>query len=290
MELILGVALVLVLILLLLVYAAHTGALGFAPGGAVQRAGEPDELVVATFNIRNGLAWDGSSSWVFRSRSTGRAARALGADILAVQEAYSFQNRFLRSSLSGYRLVGRGRGVRGGEWCTIYVRRDRLRILQVTTRWFGDDPERPGSRLPGASFPRIGTHARLVVEPDGAAFEVVNTHLDERDADNRRRSVEQLVEWLDPAVPRVVVGDLNATWEREPDLFAVLTSAGLSDALPRDAGGTTHGFRGVSGKQRIDHIFVSGEWEVVESHVVVAEQARRLPSDHWPVVATLRLR
>lgn len=279
----------------LYLFVAHTGALGFAPRGEVARAGGDDELVVATFNIRNGRAWDGSSSWIFRGRSAAGLARSLGADILGVQEAYSFQNRFLKTSLPGYQLVGRGRGARGGEWCSIYVRRDRLRVVASSTRWFGDDPDRPGIRLPGSKHPRIGTLVRLAIDGSDSdspevEFEVINTHLDHRSAENRRRSVEQLVTWLDPEAPRVVMGDLNATWGREPELFAVLTGAGLVDALPRGAGGTAHAFRGGTDHRRIDHIFVSSEWEVVDSRVVADERTRRLPSDHWPVVARLRLR
>ena len=272
-----------------------TGGFGLSPPGPVRRTGGDDELVVATFNIRNGLAWDGTDSWVFRARSTARTARDLGADVLAVQEAHWFQNRFLRSALREYDAVGRGRSRWGGEWCTVFVRRDRLRVVRTRTRWFGDDPDRPGALLPGTRIPRIGTIVRLALEDRDPAgekreFDLANTHLDHRRAENRRRSVEQLVSWLDPAVPRVVVGDLNASWPGEPELFAVLTGAGLDDALPRDAGGTFHSFRGGVDHPRIDHIFVSDHWEVVDSRVEADLRTRRLPSDHWPVVARLRLR
>lgn len=271
-----------------------TGRCGFAPRGPVRRAGTDDELVVATFNIRNGWAWDRSSSWPFRARSTARTARYLGADVLALQEAHSFQNRFLRSALPGYEMVGRGRSARGGEWCTVFVRRDRLRVLDTRTRWFGDHPDRPGSSLPGTRIPRIATIVHLAMADDPATpgaleIQLVNTHLDHRRASNRLRSVEQLVGWLDADVPCVVVGDLNASWRREPELFEVLTDAGLSDAVVRDAGGTFHGFRGGVDHPRIDHIFVSGHWEVVDSAVVADDRTRRFPSDHWPVVARLRL-
>lgn len=274
--------------------AMITGRCGFAPRGPVRRAGTDDELVVATFNIRNGWAWDRSSSWPFRARSTARTARYLGADVLALQEAHSFQNRFLRSALPGYEMVGRGRSARGGEWCTVFVRRDRLRVLDTRTRWFGDHPDRPGSLLPGTRIPRIATIVRLVrgdhtVADGGRDFDLVNTHLDHRRADNRRRSVEQLVSWLDADVPCVVVGDLNASWRREPELFSELTDAGFTDALASDAGGTFHGFRGGVDHPRIDHIFVSDQWEVVDSAVVADDRTRRFPSDHWPVVARLRL-
>lgn len=267
-----------------------TGGFGFAPRGPVRRTGADDELVVATFNIRNGLAWDGTNSWVFRARSTARTARDLGADVLAVQEAHWFQNRFLRSALREYDAVGRGRHRWGGERCTVFVRRDRLRVLDTRTRWFGHDPDRPGALLAGTRIPRVATVVHLAMAADDRKLQLVNTHLDHRSADNRRRSVEQLVSWLDPDAPCVVVGDLNASWSREPELFEVLTGAGLTDALASDAGGTFHGFRGGVDHPRIDHIFVSDHWEVVHSRVAADHRSERLPSDHWPVLARLRLR
>jgi endonuclease/exonuclease/phosphatase family metal-dependent hydrolase len=118
----------------------------------------------------------------------------------------------------------------------------------------------------------------------------VNTHLDERHPANRLRSMHQLVGWLDGEVDRIVVGDLNATLRSEPDLFAVLTEAGLVDALPLDAGGTAHDYRGGTDHRRIDHIFVSRDWSVASARVVADDRVQRFPSDHWPVVAHLRRR
>jgi endonuclease/exonuclease/phosphatase family metal-dependent hydrolase/membrane-associated phospholipid phosphatase len=263
---------------------------GLPPGGPVPRSCADDELVVASFNVRNGRAWDRGNSWPLRSRAAAVMARDLGADILAVQEAFGFQGRFLAAALPGYEQVGRGRGARGGEWCPVYVRTDRLRVVRTDTRWFGDTPDTPGSRLEGASFPRIGTHVRLAEVAGGRELEIVNTHLDERSRANRLRSVQQLVGWLDPTLPRMVVGDLNATLRSEPELFAVLTEASLADALPADAAGTAHDYRGGTDHRRIDHIFVSGDWTVVAAGVVADDRRRRFPSDHWPVVARLRWR
>jgi endonuclease/exonuclease/phosphatase family metal-dependent hydrolase len=263
---------------------------GLPPTGPVGRAGADDELVVASFNVRNGRAWDRWNSWPLRARATATMARELGADILAVQEAFAFQGRYLAAALSGYEQVGRGRGARGGELCAVYVRADQLRIVDSTTRWFGATPDAPGSRLDGASFPRIGTYVRLAMVAGRREIEIVNTHLDERHPENRLRSVLQLVEWLDPEAPRMVVGDLNATLRSEPELFDVLRRAGLEDALPADAGGTAHDYRGGTDHRRIDHIFVSRDWEVVSAGVVADDRVRRFPSDHWPVVAHLRWR
>jgi endonuclease/exonuclease/phosphatase family metal-dependent hydrolase/membrane-associated phospholipid phosphatase len=263
---------------------------GMPPTGAVARTGGDDELVVATFNIRNGRAWDGWDSWPLRARAAAADARDLGADVLAIQEAFAFQSRFLAAALPGYERVGRGRGRRGGEWCPVYVRADRLRVVAASTRWYGEQPDQPGSRLSDASFPRIATEVRLAEVGSGAELVVVNTHLDERHPANRRRSAEQLVDRLAPDVATVVLGDLNATPEAEPELFAVFARAGLADALPDATAGTAHDFRGGTDHRRIDHILVSDHWEVVDAAVVADERTRRLPSDHWPVRARLRRR
>ena len=246
------------------------------------------ELVVASFNIRNGRAFDGLQSWPFRRGATRRMVRLLDADVLGVQEAYACQARYLDGSLPDHERHGRGRNRRGGEWCAVYVRRTGFAVESATTRWYGERPDVPGSRLVGASFPRVVTSVRIRTGTD--VFDVWNTHLDERDAANRDIAVAQLVSWLDDAVPTVVVGDLNATEDAQPSLFATLSSAGLTAALPPDAGGTAHDYRRGGNHRRLDHIFVSAHWDVVDAGVVAADVGWRYPSDHWPVRARLRLR
>jgi endonuclease/exonuclease/phosphatase family metal-dependent hydrolase/membrane-associated phospholipid phosphatase len=264
---------------------------GLPPGGPVARAGAEDEVVIASFNVRNGRAWDKWESWPLRARTAARYARGLGADILGVQEAFGFQVRFLGAALPGYEVVGRGRGAKGGEWCPLFVRADRFEVLDAATQWFGETPDIAGSRLPSASFPRIATRVRLRVRDTGQVVEVVNTHFDERHPENRLQSARQVVGWLDPGEAHAVMGDLNATWKAEHELFAVLTDAGLRDAFPAGAehGGTAHDFRGGTRHRRIDHLFLSEHFTVVSATVVADERTRRFPSDHWAVRAVTRL-
>lgn len=264
-------------------------AVGLPPTGPVRRAGADDELVVASFNLRNGRAWDWLDSWPFRARQAAHQARALGADVLGVQEAFAFQSRFVGAALPGYVRVGRGRGRVGGEWCAVYVRDDRLEVLDDVTRWYGPEPERPGSKHDGASFPRTATHLRLRVRATGVELQLVNTHLDAHRAELRASSIEQLLSWLAPDVPTVVLGDLNATRDRDPAVFELLEAAGFVDALPDDGLGTAHDFHGGTDHARLDHILVRGPVEVVHGAVVADDRTRRLPSDHWPVTAHLRI-
>jgi endonuclease/exonuclease/phosphatase family metal-dependent hydrolase len=245
-------------------------------------------LRVASFNVRNGRALDGRNSWPCRRRAAAAAVAGLDADVVGLQEVFAFQQRSLLRRLDGYVAVGRGRDDgRRGERTPLLLREATVRAVAHATRWYGDDPDRPGTRLPGARFPRIATLATVEVRATGALAQVVCTHLDASRRDARRAAAEQLAGWLDPSLPRVVVGDLNARPDA-PEL-APLLAVGLRHALPPAAGGTNHDFTGRTDGQRIDHILVSEEVEVLAAEVAHPRPGGRLPSDHWPVVADLVL-
>lgn len=245
------------------------------------------DLVVVTFNIRNGLAPDGRNAWPLRRPATAEALRQLGADLVGLQEAYAFQLRYLLRALDGYNATGDGRSRRRrGERCAVLTRRARLRVVHTVTRWFGATPDRPGSRLPGAKRPRAATVVRLVDEESGVDLDVVNTHLDDRVAENRVASLRQLATWVAPSRPTIVMGDFNTT-PHDAEAFSVLHRAGLRPALGDIAPGTAHQFRGGTSGPHLDHVLVSRHFEVVEASVAAGFDGR-LPSDHWPVRAVLR--
>lgn len=247
------------------------------------------ELRVATFNVRNGRAFDGLRSWPFRRRVTAAAIAGLEADLVALQEVYPCQRRSLLRHLPTYGAVGQGRSGAGrGEASPILWRRGTVRVEEHATRWYGPTPDGPGSRPDGARFPRIATLARVRVGPEGRLVQVVSTHLDAHDHDLRVAAAGQLAGWLDPAVPLIVLGDLNAT--PGSAVLAPLLAAGLRSALPGEAGGTEHGWTGRIDRRRIDHVLVSDDVEVRWADVLHPRPGGRLPSDHWPVVADLRLR
>ncbi len=250
----------------------------------------PDEIVVGTFNIRNGLALDGVNSWPFRRSSTSATLNSLDADVVGLQEVYAFQRRYLLRRAKEYRAVGSGRGGGWrGEHCPILVR-DPVEVVSDVTRWFGDDPDRPGARLPGASFPRIATIVQCRHIVSGREFDVANVHLDEHLEENRVRSVALLADWLDDARPAIVLGDFN-TMDDDVEVMAPLRDAGF-EFVPFQAG-TNHDFTGKTDGPRLDHVLIrsaeGGHWQVLSSVVLTERLGRRLPSDHWPAVARLRL-
>ena len=50
---------------------------------------------------------------------------------------------------------------------------------------------------------------------------------------------------------------------------------------------THHSFSGRVKGTRIDHILVPGGVQVTDARIVHDRPSGRLPSDHWPVVATV---
>jgi len=254
--------------------------------------GETMQLRVVTFNIRNGRAWDGLESWPFRRRATAATVARLDADLIALQEVYGFQQRYLLRRL--HRLcpshryasagVGRNDGGRRGERCSVLFQ-PPFALEREQTRWFSDTPDRPGSRSWESGQPRIVTLARFRHAASGRRFGVANLHLEGASSHSRERSAEALLEWLEPGLPWIVAGDLNAT----PDEPAVrkLLAGGLRDALLE--AGPEPGPTERSDGKRIDYLLVSEEWQVRAAAVRREAPDRRRPSDHWPVVADLTL-
>ena len=264
-------------------------------GGAddAQEGGRPRPsalLRVASFNVRTGLGPDGRHSWPLRAGACAAAIRGLDADLVGLQEVRLFQERGLARRLPGYAGAGAGRddGYGRGERCTVVFRPDRLRLDAWTVNWLSDTPRAPGSRTWGNPIPRIVTLCRFTDRQSGGGFGLANAHWDGASAASRLRSAEALLGWLDPSLPWLVVGDLNAT-AGDPAV-ARLVAGGLRDTLaelgergPQAA--THHQWDGSTDGTRIDYVFADRRWDVLGARIDHSRPGERLPSDHWPVVA-----
>jgi endonuclease/exonuclease/phosphatase family metal-dependent hydrolase len=266
--------------------------------GDAQDGGPPGPhsvLRVASFNVRTLLGRDGRNSWPLRAGACAAAIAGLEADVVGLQEVRLLQERGLARRLPGYAGAGAGRtdGRCRGERCTVVFRPSRLALDAWTVRWFSDTPARRGSRSWGNPIVRIVTLCRFTDRLTGARVGVANAHWDGASAASRLRSAEALLDWLDPALPWLVVGDLNAT-AGDPAV-ARLVAGGLRDALaefgergPRAA--THHRWDGSTEGTRIDYVLADRRWDVLSARIDHSRPGGRLPSDHWPVVADVVLR
>lgn len=245
---------------------------------------------VATFNVRTALANDGKDAYDLRRDSMLEAIHRLRADILGVQEAVAVQVADISNLLPSHAGIGVGRedGLEGGEHMTLFIDR-RLAIHDVTTFWFSSTPGVPGSRDWGNTNVRCCTSARL--SAGNSLFDVFNLHLDHESGFSRRRSIELLLEKIEPGLPTLVLGDFNVG-ERDPILDR-LRGRGFRDCYrhshPSEAlTGTFHGFTGVF-EDTIDYIWSSQEWTIEDAAAIREQVAGRWPSDHAPVSADLSL-
>jgi len=271
--------------------------LAFLLASAPAAAAEP--LTVMTFNIRYGTANDGDNHWKLRKDFLFGVMRDQDADIVGLQEALDFQIREIAAALPFYSVVGVGRDDARlkGEYSAILVRKDRFNVAEAGTFWFSDTPSVPGSMTWGNKITRICTWARLI-DRDGFAFYVFNVHLDHQSQPSRERSADLLAARIDARAfaqePVVVTGDFNVG-EDNVAIQKLIGSKKYVDTfrvLHPDVkeAGTFSGFKmgSVSGP-KIDYVLVQPGTEVMSAAIVRTERGGKYPSDHFPVVARIRL-
>jgi endonuclease/exonuclease/phosphatase family metal-dependent hydrolase len=254
-------------------------------------------LRVMTFNVRLPVASDGDNRWENRRELMARVIERQHPDVFGTQELFKSQGDDLVERLPRYAWFGEGRRGRDGgehdEHMGVFYRTDRLRVVESGDFWLSDTPQVPGSISWGHPLPRMATWALFERIADGKRFYLFNTHLPYRaeDEDARTRGARLILQHLQalPAqVPVVLVGDFNTA----PDSPAhALLTATLQDAWtgsPRRTGpeATFHDFTGTPDR-RIDWILQRG-FEVERVRTITTHVHGRYPSDHFPVLATLR--
>ena len=221
-------------------------------------------------------------------------------DIIGTQEGLYPQLRDLENSLPAYRWIGTGRdGGSRGEFMAVFYRKDRLEPLEYDNYWLSDTPAIAGSRTWGNNYPRMVTWVRFRDRLHGGEFIFVNTHFDHEVQHSRERSASLILARLASirtGTPVILLGDFNVG-ARDNPVYSLLTGpGGFTDtwvaAGNADTLGTFHDFKGIPaarGERRIDWILLRGPAAVVSTEIVTDARGTQLPSDHFPVIARVRL-
>lgn len=272
---------------------------------AAQSVQESSPLSVMAFNIRYGTANDGENRWPLRRAQLLELLRTENADLIGVQEALHDQIVEITDALPIYAVIGVGRddGQTRGEYAAILYRRDRFHVAESGTFWFSDTSSVVASRSWGNTITRICTWARLV-DRQGQTFWIYNVHLDHQSQPSRERSTQLLAERIrarsTPTEPVIVTGDFNVG-EANPALLPLLTTSGAGVPLLLDTFrvrhpdatevGTFTGFDPArTTGDKIDYVLASPGFEVLDAAILRTIVDGRLPSDHFPVTARLRVR
>ena len=258
----------------------------------------PQLFSVMSFNVFVG---DHSAARIDRVVDT---IRENTPSVFGVQEADVLWMTTLRSKLGDiYTSVGVGRDWGGlGEHSAIFYRTDMFDVIESGTKWLSDTPDKEGSKLTYANFPRIMTYVILERKTDGVRFLYVNTHLDHNGNNSaevaeqiRQAQIEILIAEIKKLgdLPTIVTGDFNVT----PDASAYTTmiTNGYLDASHVAAEGeilpTYNGMSDSDIDVLIDYIFVSPELaDAVDTYTVCpSKRDGQWISDHNAIMATITL-
>ncbi|HIW74870.1 MAG TPA: endonuclease/exonuclease/phosphatase family protein [Firmicutes bacterium] len=265
-------------------------------------------IKIASFNLRRDSFFAARSRvrrWEARRELVARMIRDSGAAIVGVQEMLPSMKEDILARLRDYSIFGSGRTKkRLSEHSAILLRGGKAKARFSDTFWLSKHPEKSGSRAYFSMFPRICTVCEAYVEEWGRTVRVFNTHFDHICAPARTLSVRIILDYMHrlnkkEKLPTILMGDMNAHPDSKPIRILSENRHGYGDirltnifSSPQagEARNTYHGFKGKWKGTPIDYIFVSEEFEVDKAYVDTSSVDGRYPSDHYPLVAVLRLK
>ncbi len=265
-----------------------------APMSFSKAKGEQKELKVMSYNIRLGVANDGTNSWQFRAPATPAMLEAQKPDVFGVQEAHDFQIAFMEEFCRNYKSVGVGRenGKKEGEHMSIFWNKKTVSLLKWGTFWLSETPEEPSMGW-DAACKRTATWALMKDKKTGRKFYFVNTHLDHVGKQAQKNGLKLIVDriaTINPqGYPMVLTGDFNIRPDNPAlaDLDKIMQSA-RKIAPKTDNRNTFNGWSVKKTAEVIDYIYVSG-FSACKEYRTVTEKYLERPfvSDHYPIVARL---
>jgi len=257
-------------------------------------------LKVATFNLRLNTAYDSANAWPYRKEMVKDLIRYHGFDVFGVQEALIDQMNDLEAMGTFAHVgVGRNDGKEGGEFSAIFYSKEKYDVIKSGNFWLSPTPETP-SKGWDAAYIRICTWARLVEKTTGKEFCVFNTHFDNEGIQARENAARMILEKIhllsDQQTPVIITGDFNSS--PATSAYGIIVKqfrdAKLVSKTPPYGPDSTfqdfkyHNWTKVVKEGRIDFIFVNNNVEVLNYAVLTDCRDLRFPSDHFPVICTIR--
>lgn len=252
------------------------------------------DLKVMSYNIRMGTAKDGTNSWEYRYPATAMMIQDQKPDVFGVQEAFDFQIRFIEDNFTDYDCVGVGRdnGKSEGEHMSIFWNKKTVKMIKWGTFWLSETPEKP-SKGWDAACKRTATWALMKDKNTGKMFYFVNTHLDHKGVEARKKGLELIVSRIDEINPKgypmVLTGDFNIKPDNEALIGLEEKMQSARKIAPKtDNNQTFNGWGKAKSDMVIDYIYVSGFSACPEYHTVNEKYGQwKYISDHYPIYAKL---
>lgn len=256
-------------------------------------------LKIMTYNLRY-ASTNKPNAWPDRRPIMKECIQQAGPDLFGTQEGLYHQLKDLEQDLPDYRWIGTGRdGGSRGEFMAIFYKPARFEPMEFDHFWLSDTPEVIGSTTWGNKNRRMVTWVRFKDRSSGEQFYHVNTHFDHEIQAAREKSSELLLsrlKKLNQQYPIIVTGDFNAKAGVNKAYHLLLAEDWLTDTWNQakekrgEIVATFNNFqRLVPGDNRIDWILGRGiETDWIQ--IFVCEKNGQYPSDHFPVIAEVRLK
>lgn len=281
---------------------------------------------VASYNVRQKNDGDinNGNGWEQRYPYVASIIRFHDFDIVGTQEAFKFMLDDLSEALPEYSYIGVGRedGVDAGEHSAIFYRTDEFDVIEHGDFWLSETPDVAGSIGWDAVLPRICTWGHFRHKATGKEFLFFNLHMDHIGKQARVESaylVQRKMAEINDSLPAFLTGDFNV--DQTHQSYDALTKTGkLKDSFEvaqfRYApNGTFNSFNAAYyTESRIDHIMVTPNVRVLKygvltdtyrtapkevpaydkgqdapSEIKFRTYEIRIPSDHYPVRATVSI-
>ncbi len=263
-------------------------------------------MTTMTFNIRLNLESDGDNAWPNRKEIATSMITFYTPDIFGVQEALMGQVMDLEERLPEYNWIGVGRddGKTQGEFMAIFYLKNRFELLDQSTFWLSETPDKPGKGW-DAAWVRVVTWGHFKDLNTGKTFYHFNTHLDNRGEQARQEGARLLLREIHRIAnnaPVIVTGDFNADPDSRPyeiltkgdakNEFKLIDAKTISQHPHHGSRRTFNGFDLETLKTEagpIDYIFVQNQVGVLKHGTLSDTFNGYFPSDHMPVIALLSL-
>ncbi|RPD50269.1 endonuclease/exonuclease/phosphatase family protein [Hymenobacter sediminis] len=258
-----------------------------------RQAGLP--LRVATYNLRLNVASDGINAWPNRKEMVKSLVRYHNFDVFGTQEGFRGQLTDV-AELPEYAFVGHGRddGKEAGEHSAIFYKKSRLQLLQTGDFWLSQTPNVPSKGWDAKCCNRICTWAKFKDLSTKKEFYFFSVHFDHEGVEARRQSgllMVQKIKEIAKDAPVICVGDFNSIPDTEQIQAMQTLLADSFRATKQPAYGPVGTFTGFKLDapltDRIDYIFVSKQFSVLDYAVLTDSMRGLYPSDHFPVVVNM---
>lgn len=257
------------------------------------------EVKVMSYNIRLDVKSDGENQWDKRKDKVAGLMNYYEADFIGGQEVQHHQLQYLLQNLHGYSHIGVGRddGKEAGEYSCIFYKKDKYKVLQQSTFWLSLTPDTV-SKGWDAAIVRVCTYGLFQERKAKKKFWVFNTHFDHVGRQARLESAKLIIKKINElntaGYPVIVTGDFNSKPDEPPaqHMMANMQNSRNISGLVYGGPDTWNAFKFTEKPNGcIDYIFVSKDNRIsVRKFATITDSYdMKYPSDHFPVLATLKI-